>query len=215
MPRYATGTHSRAICDRCGFEVAYLSLQEEWTGFKVCGSCWEPKHAQLEPRAATDAQQLIKPRPGSNKREDARVRIVHGGSTIGLTSPILQMESGVGLTPSGLASVTSVGDAVGVASLVETGVQSTTAVGTVNVFLGVLLDVTGIQSTTAVGTVSISAGVTLTETGVQITSSLGNEIPQAARIETGIQSTTALGTVGIEIDTAWSEGLWGENTWGD
>ena len=51
------------MCDRCGFEVAYLSMKKEWTGFKVCADCWEPKHPQLEPRAANDAQQIHEPRP--------------------------------------------------------------------------------------------------------------------------------------------------------
>jgi len=51
------------MCDRCGFEVAYLSLLKEWTGFKVCKECWEPKHPQLKPRGAFDPQTLREPRP--------------------------------------------------------------------------------------------------------------------------------------------------------
>jgi len=61
--KYARGTYSKAMCDRCGFKVPYLSLRPEWTGFRVCGECWEPKHPQLEPRSAHDPQALKHPRP--------------------------------------------------------------------------------------------------------------------------------------------------------
>lgn len=61
---YAIGVHSRAICDRCGFEVPYLELREEWTGFKVCDECFDTKHPQLEPIThASDPQALYQPRP--------------------------------------------------------------------------------------------------------------------------------------------------------
>ena len=32
------------ICDRCGFKFKASQLQDEWTGLKVCGDCWEPRH---------------------------------------------------------------------------------------------------------------------------------------------------------------------------
>lgn len=35
-----------AICDRCGFEYKGSELREEWTGLRVCSSCWEPRHPQ-------------------------------------------------------------------------------------------------------------------------------------------------------------------------
>lgn len=61
---YAIGTRSRAICDRCGFEVPYLELMQEWTGFKVCGECFDTKHPQLEPIThASDPEALHQPRP--------------------------------------------------------------------------------------------------------------------------------------------------------
>ena len=31
---YAQGKYARAICDRCGFDIPYLDLRKEWTGFK-------------------------------------------------------------------------------------------------------------------------------------------------------------------------------------
>ena len=82
MARYARGTKSRAICDRCGFEIAYLALKTEWNGMRVCENCFDPKHPQLEPRVAVDSQGLYAPRPGENKSEDARVLIVSGLTVI-------------------------------------------------------------------------------------------------------------------------------------
>ncbi len=35
-----------AICDRCGFKYKASKLKEEWTGFMVCKSCFEPRHPQ-------------------------------------------------------------------------------------------------------------------------------------------------------------------------
>lgn len=35
-----------AICDRCGFQYYLSQLQEEWTGNKVCSSCFEERHPQ-------------------------------------------------------------------------------------------------------------------------------------------------------------------------
>ena len=60
---YATGKYSKAICDRCGQQYDYLSLRKEWTGFKVCPECYEPKATQLEPYAPPpDPQALMEPR---------------------------------------------------------------------------------------------------------------------------------------------------------
>ena len=46
---YATGKYALALCDRCGFRYKLLELRKEWTGLKVCDSCFEPKHPQLGP----------------------------------------------------------------------------------------------------------------------------------------------------------------------
>lgn len=64
MSAYATGIHSEAICDRCGQRFKYLDLKKEWTGFKVCPECYEPKAPQLYPLPAiTEPQALYEPRP--------------------------------------------------------------------------------------------------------------------------------------------------------
>ena len=67
---YALGKFARGLCDRCGFEYKLQELQEEWNGAKVCPSCYEPKHPQLEPLTATaDPEALFKPRPNNDHEE--------------------------------------------------------------------------------------------------------------------------------------------------
>jgi len=61
---FAVGTHSQAICDRCGFQYPYLSLMKEWNGLMVCPQCYEPKQPQLNPPYnRPDPQALQNPRP--------------------------------------------------------------------------------------------------------------------------------------------------------
>jgi len=61
---YAQGKYARAICDRCGFDVPYLDLRKEWTGFFVCSECYEPKEPQLDPVPhVADPEAIRNPRP--------------------------------------------------------------------------------------------------------------------------------------------------------
>ena len=67
---YALGKFAIALCDRCSFEFKLSELKEEWTGFKVCSECYEPKHPQLEPLTAkADPEALYKPRPNNDQEE--------------------------------------------------------------------------------------------------------------------------------------------------
>jgi hypothetical protein len=71
---YAYGKHALAICDRCGRRVKYLDLRTEWTNWRVCDECWEPKHPQLDPSLPSpDAEALHNPRPEA--REDLYVYV--------------------------------------------------------------------------------------------------------------------------------------------
>ena len=64
---YALGKYAKAICDRCGFEYKLSALKEEWNGLKVCSTCYEPKHPQLEPiTVKADPEALYKPRPNND-----------------------------------------------------------------------------------------------------------------------------------------------------
>ena len=64
MGKYAGGTYARAMCDRCGIEVKYSTLMLEWTGYKVCPDCWDPKtELEFPNKPPVDAEALINPRP--------------------------------------------------------------------------------------------------------------------------------------------------------
>jgi len=61
---YASGKHSLAQCDRCGFVYGYLELRKEWNNLRVCHECFEPKHPQLDVRGhRVDPEALRNPRP--------------------------------------------------------------------------------------------------------------------------------------------------------
>lgn len=64
MAGYAAGKFAIALCDKCGQRFKLNVLKKEWTGFKVCDECYEPKHPQLEPkRTINEPQALLEPRP--------------------------------------------------------------------------------------------------------------------------------------------------------
>ena len=44
-PGWKAGRWS-VICDRCGFRFHSDAIKTEWTGLKVCGSCWETRNPQ-------------------------------------------------------------------------------------------------------------------------------------------------------------------------
>lgn len=46
----------KVVCDRCGFEFRNVQLRKEWTGLRVCGDCWEPRHPQDRLRGKADRQ---------------------------------------------------------------------------------------------------------------------------------------------------------------
>jgi NAD-dependent SIR2 family protein deacetylase len=61
---YAAGKFALGECDRCGFAYKLHQLKKEWTGFKVCPSCYEPKAPQLGPFPhVDDPQALYEARP--------------------------------------------------------------------------------------------------------------------------------------------------------
>lgn len=64
---YATGRHSKAMCDRCGWKYPYRDLRQEWNGLWVCQECYDPKHEQLEPHRDTyDPTALDHARPDND-----------------------------------------------------------------------------------------------------------------------------------------------------
>lgn len=157
MARYATGKFAKAECDRCGWEYPYLSLQKEWNGLKVCPTCWESKHPQLEPRSASDATALFEPRPDSSQNDatahvfglSLHVRVLHAIDPIKVSS----------VTPSGVNATGNIGTVLGKAfafpdGLNMTGVASTGEIGEENISLSI--EETGVSATGNIGTVGLA-----------------------------------------------------------
>ena len=53
------------VCDRCGFEYKSSALRRGWTGLRVCGPCFEPRHPQemLKGRTDNQAPPWVRPEP--------------------------------------------------------------------------------------------------------------------------------------------------------
>lgn len=43
------GRGPKGVCMRCGFEYRLSRLRKEWTNFRVCPDCWDPKPEDLRP----------------------------------------------------------------------------------------------------------------------------------------------------------------------
>jgi len=74
MARFASGTFSIALCDRCGLQYPYLELRKQWNGFRNCIYCYDTKHPQLDPIfPPTEPQALYAPRPSRKEPMDVPV----------------------------------------------------------------------------------------------------------------------------------------------
>ena len=76
------------ICDRCGLRFMLASLRDEYllgrpTGMKVCKSCYDESHPQLDVRGVkTNDKQFIKG-SRSDKAELAESRRLFGWNPVG------------------------------------------------------------------------------------------------------------------------------------
>lgn len=119
---FAVGKYAYGVCDRCGFRVKYLQMRMEWTGFKVCPECFEPKHPQLDPpHHVSDPEGLRQARPevplpqaqlglvrttGPSNTTDSGRNI--GGQSLGIVDPIGTDFIGVsGISSVGTVTVTT------------------------------------------------------------------------------------------------------------
>lgn len=69
-PKYASGKHSIAECDRCGqrymlTQLRKLTIKTKMVSIKVCPECWEPDQPQLQlgMYPVYDPQAVREPRP--------------------------------------------------------------------------------------------------------------------------------------------------------
>lgn len=77
---YTAGKYALGICDQCGQQFKLNELKKEWTGFKVCQECYEPKHPQLNTqRAINEPIALLQPRPDGI--QTVRVSLIYGGDS--------------------------------------------------------------------------------------------------------------------------------------
>ena len=206
---YARGTKSNAMDDRTGKKVKYTDLRQEWTGHMVHKDEWEPKHPQLEPRAAVDAEILRNPRVDN---DNVKV-FVKGRNMQGIEMRIVVLnthfaEAQSHATPSGISITGTIGTEIPTSSANASGNAITGAVGSIQTGAGVA----GVAITSALGSESLAISANVAETGVSTTVALGNEVPMALDLPAGVAITGAIGTVTVN---AWGAGTWGSGTWGN
>ena len=162
---YATGKHSLAICDRCGFRYKYTQLRKEWTGFFVCSECYEPKEPQLDPVPHTaDPEALRNPRPqvpSSLVAGEGVVRTIDVNSMMTTTGDSIGSAFSMDAATGEVGTVTTIQN-VPVNIATPDGVSVTSRLGSVSVIAspGVVATLTGVASTASLGTVSVAATVT-------------------------------------------------------
>jgi len=77
MPsKYSSGKYSIAECDRCGFrykltELRKITIKTKQVSIKVCHTCWEQDHPQLQlgMYPVNDPQAVREPRPDVSYRQ--------------------------------------------------------------------------------------------------------------------------------------------------
>lgn len=105
---YTNGKFALGICDQCGFQFFLNQLKKEWTGFKVCQECYEPKHPQLEPkRGINEPIALRDPRPDG--LQTVLVSMEYGGDSAFFS---------VGMQPAPVAKPLTIVGAVGPVTVV-------------------------------------------------------------------------------------------------
>ena len=95
---YADATWALGLCDRCGFTYKLNELHKETynlrlTGLKVCGTCLDQDHPQLQKgkQIIDDPQNLYDPRPDTG---EANTIGLFGWAPVGHTT--LQVEVSTG-----------------------------------------------------------------------------------------------------------------------
>jgi len=166
---YAVGKFAKALCDRCAFEYKLNELKEEWNGLKVCPSCYEPKHPQLEPLTVkADPEALYRPRPNNDKEVGEGFVVV---TYTDITKGNSMDPNTLGSNFKGVSAVGSVGEVTTTQDVpanvaVLDGVSATSNLGSVSVTGDISVDetVTGLSSTASLGTVSVNTTTVTTYT---------------------------------------------------
>lgn len=76
MATFASGKHSIALCDVCGFQFKLTELKPTYirakpTGLKTCATCFDPDHPQnfVGMQDMSDPQAVRQPRPDNSLPE--------------------------------------------------------------------------------------------------------------------------------------------------
>ena len=88
---YASGKHSLARCDRCGFVYGYLELKKEWNNLRVCQECYEP-----EPAPTLHLGKVIVSNPVDSNGVSSPIMWAHNSNTIGSQFTMTQLTSSLG-----------------------------------------------------------------------------------------------------------------------
>lgn len=128
--RFSSAKNSISECDRCGFRyklkvLKKLVIKTKQVTIKVCPTCWEPDHPQLQlgMYPVQDPQAVREPRPDTSYRQagytglqltlDTDFGDPSGGSRIfqwGWAPIGGASANDVGLTPNALAPISVVGN---------------------------------------------------------------------------------------------------------
>jgi hypothetical protein len=92
MPsKFSSGKHAIAECDRCGFryklkELKELVIKTKSVNIKVCPTCWERDHPQLQlgMYSINDAQAVRDPRPDNSYAQSRDIQ--WGWNPVGLNN---------------------------------------------------------------------------------------------------------------------------------
>jgi len=126
--KFASGKNSIAECDRCGFryklkELKKLTIKTKQVSIKVCKTCWEEDHPQLQlgMYPVQDPQAVREPRPDNSYKQAGYTGLQltlntdfgdpSGGSRIiqwGWAPIGGARANDAGLTPNNLVAVTTV-----------------------------------------------------------------------------------------------------------
>ena len=95
MALFSSGKFAKAVCDRCGDKIPYKNLLEEWTGFKVCIKCLDPKtKLEFPTYFPIDPESLRDPRPDTDVESGAGIARAENSIGGAFEGGTLQIELG-------------------------------------------------------------------------------------------------------------------------
>ena len=95
MNEFTSGKFAKGHCDRCGQRYYLNKLKLEWTGLKVCKSCFDPQDSlEFPTHFPVDPEALENPRPDIDV--EAGEGIIRTPNRVGSGFPGIELEVQVG-----------------------------------------------------------------------------------------------------------------------